>query len=156
MIETPQIVQTETQLIAFIPLVVAREDIQIVMGPGIQEVFAAIQAQNLSPTGPWFTHHNKRPDTHFDFKICVPIAKAIQPVGRVEAGELKATTVARSIYQGPYEELHKAWPELLEWVETNGHHRREDLWECYVVCPQPGLNIEPSAYRTELNQPLLS
>ncbi len=27
------------------------------MGPGLSELMAAIAAQGLSPTGPWFDHH---------------------------------------------------------------------------------------------------
>ncbi|HWY99548.1 MAG TPA: GyrI-like domain-containing protein [Edaphobacter sp.] len=152
MIDTPQITQTAGLLTAFVHLTVPREDIRKVMGPGLDEVKAAIAAQGIATTGPWFTHHLRIEPGIFDFEICVPVAAPIDPVGRVKAGQWPATTVARTIFHGNYEGLGAAWGEFDAWIAAKGYTPRPDLWECYVVGPESG--TDPSGWRTELNRPL--
>ncbi len=154
MIETPIVIDAPAQETACIHIVVPRAEIQTVMGPGIMEIFEALAAQNMKPTGPWFTHHLKRPDDIFDFEICVPVASPVTPVGRVKAGQMPAHTVARTVYQGGYEGLGEAWGEFLQWIEAQGHESAEDLWEVYMVGPESG--PDPSQWRTQLNRPLLA
>src|SRR6266851_5280959 len=103
MIDTPQITQTAGLLTAFVHLTVPREDVRKVMGPGLDEVKAAIAAQGIATTGPWFTHHLRMEPGIFDFEICVPVTAPIEPVGRVEAGQWPVTTVARTVFHGDYE-----------------------------------------------------
>ncbi len=153
MIDTPVIAQSPAQPIAFIPLVIPRDQIQVVMGPGLQEVFAALGAQDQKPTGPWFSHHLRMNPKTFDFRICVPVARAVKPVGRVQAGERAAAKVARTTYHGGYEGLGEAWPQLRAWVDAQGLKTREDLWEVYVKGPEASPN--PADWRTELNWPLI-
>ena len=152
MIETPQITQSVAQKTAFIHLTIPRSEIQNVMGPGIQEVMATIAAQGIKPTGPWFTYHLKMDPATFDFQICVPVSAPIKASGRVQPGERAARQVARTVYQGPYEELGAGWGEFMEWIETNGHQPATDLWESYLVGPESSSN--PADWRTELNRPL--
>jgi effector-binding domain-containing protein len=153
MIDTPKITNSPAQLMAFIHLTVPRTEIQKVMGPGISEVQAAISAQGIAATGPWFTHHLKMDPKVFDFEICVPVASAISAAGRVKPGQLPAARVVRTVYHGPYEGLGEAWGELGAWIKAKGLTPAEDLWERYVV--DPSSNPDPSAWRTELNRPLL-
>jgi effector-binding domain-containing protein len=152
-IDTPQIAESAEQLTACIPLVVPRTQIQTVMGPAIREVFATLAAQGIAPTGPWFTHHRRRPSDTFDFEVCVPVASPVAAAGRVQPGRLPAARVARTVYHGAYDGLGAAWGEFCAWIEANGHARREDLWECYLVGPES--SSDPAAWRTELNQPLV-
>lgn len=153
MIETPRTTDTPSRHIAFIPLVVPRDEIRHVMGPGIQEVYAAITAQGRAPTGPWFTFHHRRPTDSFDFKICVPVDTPVAPTGRVLAGELPAQKVIRTVYHGPYEGLGQAWGEFIGWVAANGMTVSAELWEAYIVGPESSAN--PADWRTELNLPLV-
>ncbi len=153
MLDTPQIIQTTAQLTAVIPIVVPREKIREVMGPGLRELMSAIAAQGVSPTGPWFTHHRKMDPDIFDFEISVPVNKPVTTIGRVQPSELPARRVVRTIYHGDYEGLGEAWGEFIDWIEANGHPRAADLWECYVYGPES--TSDETAYRTELNQPLL-
>jgi effector-binding domain-containing protein len=153
MIDAPRIVESPAQRIAFIHLVVPREQIQQVMGPAISEVYAALAAQGLAPAGPWFTHHARPPGAEFDFDACVPVGRDVMPVGRVKAGERVAARVARAEYRGGYEGLAGAWPELRAWATKGGHVLRPDLWEVYAVGPEVG--PDTSKWCTELNQPLV-
>ena len=153
MLETPQITQTTAQLTAIIHVTVPREEIQNVMGPGLHELMAAIAAQGIAPTGPWFTHHLRRPTDTFDFEISVPVSAPVAAAGRVQPGEWPAMRVARTVHHGPYEGLPEAWGEFMEWIEANGHQPAADLWECYLT--NPDSDPDPATWRTELNRPLI-
>jgi effector-binding domain-containing protein len=153
MIDLPQLIDVPAQTVAFIPITVPRDQIQEVMGPGIQEVMSALSAQGIQITGSWFTHHLRMSPEIFDFKICVPIASPVAPVGRVQAGERRRAKVARTIYHGGYEGLGDAWGEFMDWIEAQGLLPADDLWECYTTGPEASDN--PADWCTQLNRPLL-
>ncbi|MCX5661456.1 MAG: GyrI-like domain-containing protein [Planctomycetota bacterium] len=152
MIDTPQITQSPAMLVATLRLLVPSKEIMQHMGPGIQEVFAALGAQKIAPAGPWLTHHFRRPTDTFDFEICVPVKTPVKPVGRVKPGEIAASKVARTVYHGGYEGLGAGWGEFMTWIGSQKLNTREDLWECYLVGPESG--NDSSKWRTELNRPL--
>jgi effector-binding domain-containing protein len=154
MLDPPQIIPTAPQLTAFIRLTVPRAEIRNVMGPGLGELRAALAAQGIAPTGPWFTHHLKIDPGIFDFEICVPVATPVAPSGRVQPGQLPATTVARTVYRGAYEGLAAAWGQFDAWIATQGLAPAPDLFECYVSGPES--NPDPATWRTELSRPLLN
>jgi effector-binding domain-containing protein len=135
-------------------LTVPRAEIQNVMGRGLTEVKTAVAAQNLTETGPWFTHHLKMDPKVFDFEICVPVKSPVSAKGRVKPGRLTARKVARTVYRGPYEGLGAAWAEFGQWIKTEGLKPAPDLWEVYVAGPETGK--DPASWRTELNQPLMT
>lgn len=153
MLEKPHIAETAAQATAVIRLTVPRAEIQTVMGPGIRELMDAVAAQGIAPAGSWFTHHFRHPTDTFDFEIGVPVAAPVSAAGRVQPGELRAATVARTVYRGPYEGLDAAWGKFIAWIVAQGHVPAPDLWECYVAGPESGL--DPAAWRTELNRPLI-
>ncbi len=153
MIDEPQIVMTAEQQTALIHLTVPRDEIRNVMGPGLTELMAALTAQGVTPSGPWFTHHLEMNPETFDFEISVPVAAPVSAVGRVKAGRLPARRVARTVYHGPYEGLAEAWTEFQAWIAAHGHTPADDLWEVYAAGPETG--PDPATWRTELNRPLV-
>ena len=152
MLDTPQVAKTDDQQTAVIRLTIPRAEIRNVMGPGIGELMATVAAQGIATAGPWFTHHLRMDPKIFDFEIGVPVAAPVAPAGRVKAGHLPATKVARTVYHGPYEGLGAAWGELDAWIAGQGHTTKADLWECYVAGPESG--SDPAGWRTELNRPI--
>ena len=153
MIDTPEITTTREQPTAVIRLTIPRAEIQKVMGPAHQELFAALATQGVSPAGPWFSHHFRMDPAVFDFEVGVPVSAPITPAGRVTSSRLPASHVARTTYRGGYEGLGAAWGELGAWIEREGLKPREDLWEIYAAGPETG--SDPAAWRTELNRPLV-
>ena len=153
MLETPRITQTVAQLTASLHLIVPREEIRNVMGPGLREVREAVAAQRIAVAGPWFTHHLRMDPYLFDFEICLPVATPFSTAGRMEAGRWPMTTVARTIFHGDYAGLGAAWGEFDKWIADSGYMPRPDLWECYTVGPESG--ADPSNWCTELNRPLV-
>jgi effector-binding domain-containing protein len=152
MIGTPEIVTTEACRYAALRMRVLREEIGAVMGAGVREVYGAVAAAEIQPVGPWFTHHFHRPDSHFDFEICVPVASDFEPVGRVTAGVWPTMRVARTVFAGNYTGLPGAWGEFMSWIAAEGLTPADDLWERYLVGPEAG--ADPGIWRTELNRPL--
>jgi effector-binding domain-containing protein len=153
MIETPQVADTPAQLVATIHITTPRSEIQHVMGPGIGEAMAAVATQGVGPAGPWFAHHLTTTPEVFDFDICVPVSAPVTAVGRVKPGQRPAVTMVRTVYHGPYEGLGDAWRDFSAWVEANGYHTADDLYECYVVGPES--SAEPADWRTELSRPVI-
>ena len=148
MIDPPEIVDTTAQLMAFIHLTVASEEIRRVIDPGLEEVLGVLVDQGVEPFGPWFTRHLKIDPDIFHFEVCVPVETPVKPTGRVQAGDWPAMRVARAVYRGPYSGLSKAWSELNDWIAASGHTPAQDLWERYVSSP-------PRERRTELNRALI-
>jgi len=152
MIDTPYFTRTEEQRTAVIHLTVPRAEIRNVMGPGIAEVLAAVAAQGIAHAGPWFTHHLRMDPAVFDFEVGVPVGAPVRAVGRVRPGHLRAATVARTVYRGPYEGLPNAWGEFEAWIAAQGHGTAADLWELYAVGPET--TADAAHWQTELNRPL--
>ena len=100
MIDTPQIAQTAAQPAAVIRLTIPRAEIRNVMGPAYGELMAAVAAQGIASTGPWFNHHLRMDPDTFDFEIGVPVTASISAAGRVRAGQLPAAMVARKGREG--------------------------------------------------------
>ncbi|MEX8502145.1 MAG: GyrI-like domain-containing protein [Leptothrix ochracea] len=154
MIDTPFITRTDPQITALIPLCVGRAEIQQHMGPGMAELIATLKAQSITPAGPLFVRHLRITAELFDLQISIPVTAPIAAEGRVEPGLLPATTVARTIYRGPYEGLATAWIALRSWALAQGHTLGTDLWEIYLTGPNTSSN--PEDWRTELNLPLVA
>ena len=128
MLEKPEITQTHARNAAVIRLTIPREEIRKVMGPGYHELMSTIEAQGLKPAGPWFSHHFKMDPKVFDFEIGVPVDAPVEPQGRVQAGELPAAKVVRTVYRGGYEGLPSAWGEFEAWIKTEGLETAPNLW----------------------------
>jgi effector-binding domain-containing protein len=152
MIDKPEIVQTTARPAAVIRFTIPRTEIQKVMGPGFQELMEVVSAQGIGPAGPFFSHHLRMDPEVWDFELGVPVTAPVSPTGRVEAGELPAATVARTVYHGGYEGLGSGWGELGAWVASEGHTPAANLWESYVAGPESG--PDSAHWRTELNRPL--
>lgn len=153
MIDRPRVTQTTEQAAAVIHLTIPREEMPKVFGAAVGELMDVIAAQGISPAGPVFAHHLKMEPAIFDFELGVPVTEPVSAAGRVKPGRLPATTVARTVYHGPYEGLPGAWGEFDAWIQSEGHTRAEDLWECYVDGPHS--HPDPAGWRTELNRPLV-
>lgn len=154
MIDKPKIVQTQARHTAFIRLTIPHAEMQSAMGPAMAEVMTVIAAQDVIAAGPVFAHHLRMDPDVFDFEVGVPVAVPIFQAGRVIPSQLPTETVAQTVYHGAYEGLPSAWSEFMEWITSEGHDPKPNLWECYVVTTDT--NSDPMTWRTELNRPIRS
>lgn len=153
-LSVPVVLSTDATDIALIPLVIPRAEMAAHLPPALEELFAALDAQHITPTGAWFAHHTELPATHFHFRACVPTASPIHPAGRVEAGFLPPLTVARATYRGPYGNLPRAWAEFRAWTVAQQLPTDTQVIERYTVNPSHTLN--PDELVTELLWPLVA
>jgi effector-binding domain-containing protein len=137
-----------------IHLTIPREKIRDVMHPAMEEVIEAVKAQGIGPAGPVFSHHFDLQPGVFNFEVGVPVLAGVEPMGRVTPGELPATTVVRTVYTGPYEDLGEAWEKFMHEIEITGLEPADHFWERYVSGPES--SPDPSTWRTELNRVVLS
>ena len=150
MIEKPKIASSPEQLTATIHLTVPRAEIRNVMGPGLNEIHAALAAQRIAAAGPWFTHHLRMDPKVFDFEICVPVKSPVSATGRVTPGRIPGMKVAITVYRGGYEKLGEAWGEFDAWIKAQGLTTEPGLWERYTVGPET--SSDPAAWQTELSR----
>jgi len=153
MIDPPWIEEMPEQTVAFVPITVARNQIQTVMMPGLSEIQSALSDQGIAPAGPWLTHHHYLKPEVFHFDICVPVTTAIKPQGRVTPGTLDARKVARTIHRGPFEQLGRSWGAFMVWVSAQGLPACVDFFECYAKGPEA--SPDPAQWETVLSVPLM-
>lgn len=150
MIDTPQIVTTKALNIAKIYAKIPTSAIRQEMGKLLQELIQSVKAQHIDITGPWFTHHFRRPEEFFDFEVCVPVASEVKASGRMEPGVWPAMKVVRTVYHGGYEGLVPAWGEFMAWIASNDLKISEEIWERYLINPES--ESDSSKWQTELNR----
>lgn len=149
MITTPELTTTSEVTAATIHLVIPGKDMPKYMDPAIQEIIRVLADQGMRPAGPMFSYHHRRPSDTFDFNIGFPVEKKIDEKGRVKNATLPVERVARCVYQGPYEGLAQAWPELQEWVREQKLPETGRFFERYLN--NPDVVKDPKDYKTELN-----
>lgn len=152
-IARPIIVTSEPMLIAKLYAKIPTREIQSTMGQLLRELSAELMKQQIPPTGPWFTHHLRRPAEYFDFEVCFPVATPIKPNGRVEPGEWPAMSMVRTVYRGPYEGLAQGWNEFMSDIERMGLRVSPEIWEVYKIGPDTESNSEE--WQTELNRAIV-
>lgn len=152
MIDPPRLATVTAQRTAVIRMTIPRDQIQQAMGPAFGELMAALAAQGIATTGPWFSHHFRVDPKLFDFELGAPVASPVTPVGRVTPGELPAARVAQTVYHGGYEGLGAGWGEFDRWIAAEELSTAPGFWERYLAGPES--SPDPAAWRTELNRPL--
>ncbi|NOT18191.1 MAG: GyrI-like domain-containing protein [Sulfuriferula sp.] len=153
MITAPYITESVAQLTAVIHLDIARSEMQQVFPLAVNELLSVLSAQSIVPQGSAFAHHLVMTPERFNFELGFFINTHVQASGRVQAGQLPAVKVVRSVYQGDYDGLHAAWGELMAWMDANGHTPAADLWEWYQIGPH--ISANPADWQTELNRPIV-
>jgi len=148
MISPPEVETTTEITTAVILLVIPREEMAKYMDPAIKEILATVVGQGIALTGPCVAFHHRRPTDTFDFELGFPVARPIEPTGRVVNSVLPAVKVVRTLYRGSYDGLPQAWQALHVWVGENGLASDGRFWESYLN--NPAQVADPNDYETEL------
>jgi effector-binding domain-containing protein len=152
-IVNPHLASTPSGSVAYIHLQIAKADIQHMMGPAIQEVYAVIKVQSAQVAGAHFTVHHAISADGWDFDVCVPVASPVFTSGRVLHKVLTPHQAATASYLGPYEGLHTGWLALRAWMDVQGYQRAAWICEVYETGPASGLAV--SEWKTQLYQPIV-
>ncbi|QEL16660.1 SRPBCC domain-containing protein [Limnoglobus roseus] len=154
MIDAIQVTHAPARQAAVIRFHIPQKELPAVMPQAVKELLAVLGEQGLQPAGPLFNRYLSMAGGKFEFETGFPVDKPVTPSGRVVPGALPAAKVARAVYTGPYDQLHHVWHEFGARVQAGGHSPAHGLWESYVYGPESSL--DPTTWRTELNQPLAS
>lgn len=134
---------------AVIHLTIPRTRMQEAFPKAIHEVLDTLESQGMAPAGPAFARHFRFDPETFDFEVGFPTDGSVEPEGRVEAGELPAARVVRTVHRGAYEGLPAAWGAFQKEIEARDLPIGEEFRERYVAGPEVG--ADPSQWRTELS-----
>ena len=81
-----------------------------VMGPLFGEVYGCIQRSGQEPAGmPFAIYHSMDGGIRSTSNVVCSVVSPMESVGRVQAGELPAGTVATVTHMGPYDALRQTW-----------------------------------------------
>ena len=140
--------QIDAQPILSIRTTATMDRIGEVMGPLFGEVYGRIKQGGQEPSGMPFAIYHSMDGDAIDLECGMPIASPMEGVGRVQAGELPAGTVAMVTHMGPYDTLRQTWAALTEWsLQPAGAP-----WEVYVT--DPDAEPDQSKWRTDIFFPV--
>jgi effector-binding domain-containing protein len=143
------------------PIVSIRQHLPTVDMPGFfgqsyQELYMLLGELGVQGTGAPFVIYHAFGPGDVDAEVAVPVgflvtfpaAQADRMISRV----LPAGTVARTLHQGPYDQLGTAYTELTEWVGDHGFEAVGPARERYLN--EPGPDLSPADYLTEIDIPV--
>ncbi len=112
------------------------------------ELAAVLDRQGIAPTGPAFARYCGPPGETADLEVGFPVQGSVVPEGQVYPSSLPAGRVARLVHVGGYEGIGETWGRLGSWIAEQDLTPGTDLWEVYVVEPDP--DMAPGDLRTNL------
>ncbi len=139
---------TATPLISIRP----RPALPELMGTAFGELFAYAAQNRVQPVGPPLAIYHEIAGEETDVEIGVPLARALEPSGRILAGELPAGEEAYSLHVGPYDGIVETYEALDEWIKRHGLVPCGPPREHYLNGPDEVGG--PEEYRTEIVWPV--
>ena len=140
------------------PIVSIRErhltsDMPRFLGESFGILFGRLEEVGIRPAGPPFAIYHEFGKDTIDAEVCVPVPAIVVGGDVFESHELPAATVVRTIHVGPYTELGGAYEAINGWIEAHDMRATGPVRERYLNGPGDGL--EPAAYVTEVEIPIL-
>ncbi len=127
-------------------------EISKALGEIFPEIMFALQKQGIQPIGAPMTRYHRWGPGEADIEAGFPLAKPIEPVGRIAASTLPAGRVATTWHIGPYQTLGQTHQKLRGWIGEHGLRPNGAPWEIYWT--DPGLEPDPRKWRTQLVAPV--
>ena len=122
------------------------------MGQIFGQLFGWLGTNNVTPIGPpWARYLGVGPE-EVEFEVGVPVAGPVEASGPVIAGVRPATTVAKTLYVGPYDGMEAAYTAVMEWLGQNGKLVTGAMWEVYETDPEH--EPDPAKWRTWVYFPI--
>jgi effector-binding domain-containing protein len=141
------------EAVAIVDVVGAEESIPWLQG-ALAELRATLAAHNEPATGPAggiyadevFTEHRR------DVTIFIPVAKPVQPTGRVTTTRIPAAELAVVEHRGPPDDVDRAYGTLATYVARHAIAVEGPIREYYLVGHHD--THEPTRWRTEIGWPI--
>jgi effector-binding domain-containing protein len=130
-------------------------------GEALRALWSYLQHHGVRPTGPPYVRYHTFGEADTDMEVGIPVRAAVGAVGqgRVAAGELPGGTMASAWHLGAHDRLGDAYADLQAWLTAHGHRPAGPGWEVdhWIDLdqePDPASWPDPSAWRTQLLQPI--
>jgi effector-binding domain-containing protein len=123
------------------------------IGSAFDRLFGWLGQSGIEPSGPPFAIYHDFGAEDIDAEVCVPVGAVLSVPEGMISRVAPATTVARTVHVGPYDELEAAYEAVSGWVERQGRTVAGPIQERYL--DGPGDATMPSAYRTEIELPIV-
>jgi DNA-binding transcriptional MerR regulator len=123
-----------------------------------EELCGQLMPRRVPLAGPFLTidHSGEYRERDVDLEAAAPLAGPLPDSlsgARVRERQLAAEpTLACTVHQGPFEELHRAYGAMMRWIETNGYRITGPGREVFLKAPGPG--VAPAEYVTEIQLPV--
>jgi effector-binding domain-containing protein len=140
------------------PIVSIRErhlatDMPWFIGQTFGVLFGRLDELGIRPAAPPFVIYHEFGKDTIDAEVCVPVEAVVVGGDVFEWRELPATTVVRTLHIGPYTELGGAYEAITGWLDMHETRSIGPVRERYLNGPGDG--VEPAAYATEVEMPIL-
>ena len=154
-----KIQQLEPQPVVIIRATVRIEQLGEAMGERIQALSDYVQQSGAQPAGSPFVRYHTFGETETDFELGIPVAEPVAGEGRISGGELPGGPAAATWHIGPHDKLGEAYARIQAWLKEHGREADGPTWEVYPWIDlsqdrEPSTMSDPSAWRTQLVQPL--
>jgi effector-binding domain-containing protein len=117
----------------------------------LPEVMGYLVRERLTPVGAPFARYHSF-GAEIDLEAGIPVAEEIAGSQRVKPSTLPGGDVVSGMHVGPYHELVRTHEALAEWLVEQRLTAEGGPWEVYWT--DPGLERDPSKWRTEIFQPV--
>lgn len=128
------------------------EAIAEALGAMFGSVFQHATAQGIPFAGPPTARYPSFGPGLVTIEAGMPIAVPADGEGDIKAGSLPGGDVARTIHQGPYDDLNLGHEAVQKWLTENNEEAGGSPWEVYLT--DPGEVPDPAEWLTEINWPL--
>ncbi len=120
---------------------------------GFGAVMGHLGANGAGPTGVPFIVYHEFPDdgSEAEIEICIPTADDVPSSAEIEVKAFPGGSMARTIHEGPYDQLGPAYHALTAWMQTHGHTPSGPAREVYLNSPE---EVAPEDLRTEILWPV--
>lgn len=119
------------------------------------ELNAYLMQQGVTPSGPITIWHTESGESDIDAEAAITLKARVPETGTVKVYELPGGSMASTVHNGPYTQLHQAYQAIQAWVEANGYQITGPAREFYLYYANEGsLNFEDPSYVTEIQFPV--
>jgi len=121
-------------------------------GEAYGRIFTRLADLDVEAVAPPFAIYHQFGPGEVDAEAGVPVGRRVSATAPLKVRKLAATTVARTVHVGPYEELGQAYEALTDWIADHGRQAAGPVRERYLN--GPGEDVPPTAYMTEIEMPI--
>jgi len=112
-----------------------------------------INEKGLQMAGaPFAIYHNPDTSMIMDVEAGFPVDKAVQPAGRIKAGEFKAGKIAVAEHVGSFNTVADTYTGIMNWISKNGKQIAGPPSEHYLT--DPSVETDTSKWITKIVFPV--